>query len=548
MFCARDHFGVKPFYYYRSDRLFAFASEIKGLLCVPDVPHRLNEVRVADYLVPMFDDKEITFYQGILRLPPAHSMTVSRTGVQLKPYWALDATREIRYRSNEEYADAFREIFTEAVRCRLRSAYPVGSMLSGGLDSSSVVCVARELLAGQGNGRLHTFSAVFDDVPECDESVYFKAVAAQGGLEPHYVPGERVNRGSDLDHLLWHQDEPFSAPYAFLYRALYRDAHDHGVRVVLDGIDGDSAVSHGVAYLTELACAGRWVALASEVTSFARRRNSSSWAILRQWVLRPLVPALILQVARTLRGRRGPPWGADTIVNPAFAQQIGLAARYEELRKPRLKPARTSKEHHLQWLTRGVYPFMLEVIDRAAAAHSVEPRHVCFDIRLAEFCLALPGEQKLSQGWTRMVMRRAMAGVLPEEVRSRVGKSGLSPAFTRSLLDCNGRSAEDVILKDTDGISKYVDLDVIRKACERSTSQGDYNDVLKVWWTAVLVAWLRQAELIACGEGESDGEREKKTRGRPEYTGGTKETLSRAETDNPRHSAGPYEDRYRCTY
>src|SRR5258708_21977460 len=230
----------------------------------------------------MFDDKEITFYQGILRLPPAHSMTVSRTGVPLKPYWALDATREIRYRSNEEYADAFREIFTEAVRCRLRSAYPVGSMLSGGLDSSSVVCVARELLAGQGNGRLHTFSAVFDDVPECDESVYFKAVAAQGGLAPHYVPGERVNRGSDLDHLLWHQDEPFSAPYAFLYRALYRDAHDHGVRVVLDGIDGDSAVSHGVAYLTELACAGRWVALASEVTSFARRRNSSSWAILRQ--------------------------------------------------------------------------------------------------------------------------------------------------------------------------------------------------------------------------------------------------------------------------
>jgi asparagine synthase (glutamine-hydrolysing) len=138
---------------------------------------------------------------------------------------------------------------------------------------------------------------------------------------------------------------------------------------------------------------------------------------------------------------------------------------------------------------------MLEVIDRAAAAFSVEPRHVCFDTRLAEFCLALPGEQKLFQGWTRMVMRRAMARILPEEVRSRGGKSDVSPALTRSLLDFNGRSAEEVILQDAKVIGDYVDVDAVRRAYQRYISEGVHYEAVKVWWAASLASWLRQADL-----------------------------------------------------
>jgi asparagine synthase (glutamine-hydrolysing) len=102
LFCARDHMGVKPFYYFRSGRIFVFASEIKALLCVAEVPRRLNEVRVADYLVGSFEDKTITFYQEILRLPPAHSMSVSREKASERPYWALDPSREVRLSSDQE--------------------------------------------------------------------------------------------------------------------------------------------------------------------------------------------------------------------------------------------------------------------------------------------------------------------------------------------------------------------------------------------------------------------------------------------------------------
>ena len=110
VFCARDPMGVKPFYYYHSGRIFVFASEIKAVLCLQDVPRKLNEVKVADFLVPIFNDQINTYYQDVFRLPPAHSMTVSGGGVRTRSYWSLDPTRELHLGSDEEYVEAFREL------------------------------------------------------------------------------------------------------------------------------------------------------------------------------------------------------------------------------------------------------------------------------------------------------------------------------------------------------------------------------------------------------------------------------------------------------
>src|SRR5215207_3177045 len=205
LFCARDHMGLKPFYYYLSGRVFVFASEIKALLCVPEVPRRLNEVMVADYLVLGFEDKSITFYREIFRLPPAHRIVVGREVTTVRPYWTLDPTREVRFSSDEEYTEAFRELFTEAVRCRLRGAFPVGAELSGGLDSSAIVGVARKLLGNYANPQLQTFSAVFEGIPECDESQFIDAVLAEGGVEAHKVRGDQLSPLADLERVLWHE-------------------------------------------------------------------------------------------------------------------------------------------------------------------------------------------------------------------------------------------------------------------------------------------------------------------------------------------------------
>ncbi|MCC7354739.1 MAG: lasso peptide isopeptide bond-forming cyclase, partial [Anaerolineae bacterium] len=232
LFCARDPMGVRPFYYHHSALLFVFASEIKALHCLSQVPRLLNEMRVADYLVRLFEDRAITFYRDILRLPAAHSLIVARGGeIRLRRYWALDPSREVRLRSDDEYAEAFLGLFTEAVRCRTRSAFPVGSTLSGGVDSSSVACTARRVLTAAGKQTLHTFSAIFPGLPEkvlplIDERRYMSAVLAMGGFESHYVHADRLSPLTDLDKVLWHMDEAFLAPNLYMHWALYRAAQE----------------------------------------------------------------------------------------------------------------------------------------------------------------------------------------------------------------------------------------------------------------------------------------------------------------------------------
>jgi asparagine synthase (glutamine-hydrolysing) len=503
LFCARDHFGVKPFYYYLlPGRFFVFASEIKALLSHPEVPRRLNEVRVGEYLASMFDDKTITFYAGILRLPPAHSLTISRSGTQLQQYWCLDSSRRLQLRSDDAYAEAFRELFIEAVRCRLRTAFPVGSMLSGGMDSSSITCVARHVLARDGGRRLLTFSAIFDEVTQCDERAFINAVLAQNSLEPHYVHGDRLSPLADLDHVLWHQDEAFYAPNLFLTWNLYGAAKEQGVRILLDGFDGDTTVSHGEGYLDELAHTGQWLALASEVKAYARIFNLSSrgllWSYTWRYGLDPIISRsralkLMLRIWRILFRRHvsadRPAWSAN--LNPGFVQSIDLAERRQVLRQARAHSPQTERESHYRKLTWGVMPFTLEVLERAAAAFGIEPRFPFWDKRLVEFCLALPPRQKVHGGWTRIVLRRALAGILPVEVQWRGSKSNLGPNFEHGLLAYERQRLEEVILKDSEIIEKYVDITLLREAYHRFVSGETTDDALMIWKAVSLALWLQ---------------------------------------------------------
>ncbi|MFQ5849216.1 MAG: lasso peptide isopeptide bond-forming cyclase [Candidatus Binatia bacterium] len=496
LFLARDHFGVKPFYYYRSGRVFVFASEIKALFCVPEVPKRLNEVRVADYLVPMLEDETITFYRDIFRLPSAHTMTVTCNGIKTQCYWSLDPSRQVRLRSDEEYAETFRDLFTEAVRCRLRSAFPMGSLLSGGLDSSSIVCVMQKICAQDGAGLFHTFSAIFGDVPEGDERPFINAVLAQGGVEPHYFRADRLSPLTDLDRVLWHEDEPFYAPNLFVHWGSYNVAQQQDVRVLLDGFDGDTTVSYGITYLTELARTGRWKALITEVMGLSRNFNVSPWKVLWRRGLRPLAPKPVRQAWRALRGRNGPAWMTQNpTIHPDFARRIGLAERFKALQGERFKPARSAREDHWRRLTRGLTPFVLELADKAAMAFSIEPRYPFFDRRLVEFCLALPPEQKIHQGWTRMVLRRAMVDILPVEVQWRGDKFNFSANFNRGLLTVDRELVEEVTLNDPSVIAEYVNIAALHKTYNRCLSQPKNEDTMTVWKAVSLALWLRRTGL-----------------------------------------------------
>ena len=504
LFCARDHIGAKPLYYYLTAKAFVFASEIKAILCLPDVPRRLNEARLADHIVQIFEDRISTFYQNILRLPPAHALTITPTGARLRTYWSLDPQRELRFASDDDYVDAFQETFDQAVHARLRSAYPVGSTLSGGLDSSSIACTARDRLAEDGQSRLHTFSAIFPSLSEADlrkidERSYIEKVLAGGGCEPHFVRADELHPLADLDEIFWHQDQLVLAPNLNLHRGLYRAARQADVRILLDGIDGDTTVSHGLEYLADLARTGHWRTLAAEIQALAHKPGVSRRPGKLLWLfgVQPLLPRWPFRAHQLLLGHWDPEWASGKAMNPSFARRIDYGNRAAALLAQTSARARNSRDLHYYSMTSGLIPLALEVLDKAAAEFGLEVRYPFFDRRLMEFCLALPGEQKFGQGWTRWTQRRAMADRVPAQIRWRFSKADLSPNFTHGLLEAGRELSDSVILDEAEWIAAYYDLPVLRAAYQRfqSAPQAAGQDGLTVYGATMIGLWLQCTSL-----------------------------------------------------
>lgn len=535
LFCARDHFGVKPFYYYhQTAKVFLLASEIKALFCLPQVPRQLNEVRMADYLALMMEDKAITTYQDIMRLPPAHSMVLSHSGIRLWSYWSLDPKREIKLESNDDYAKEFRKIFTEAVHCRLRSAFPIISHLSGGLDSSAVTCVARDLLTKENKQPLHTISSIFDRITECDERPFINSVLDQGEVIPHYVHGDESSPLSNLDSIFQYEDEALLGPSHFYPWNLNRTIKDLGLRICLDGFDGDTTVCHGMSRLTELASEGNWTSFIQETKAVSQHFNFSPYRIFRsyglpylkdlakqwRWIafakavqqihthfgvsrkqlilhhgLKPLLPKVVQQL-RQWWGKQGKSMSSKIsqtpLVNHHFAERIGLDERIQKLMTS-TNQAVTVREEHWRNLVQGILAYTLEQLDQYAAMFSLEARHPFMDKRLIEFCLALPSEQKMYQGWGRMVMRRGLAGILPEKVQWRGGKADMTANFNDGFLNRDRQLLDEVMSHKIKSLEQYIDLDFLQAAYQRISSpenQVTDNDHIAVWQAVILALWL----------------------------------------------------------
>ncbi|MGJ5676497.1 MAG: lasso peptide isopeptide bond-forming cyclase [Nostochopsis sp.] len=495
LFCARDHMGVKPFYYYCSNRVFVFASEIKALLSLPFVPRRLNELQVAYYLDRLFEDHEITFYQEILRLPAARYLTISSSQkMQVQTYWALDPGRELRLNSDQEYAEAFREIFTQAVNCRLRSAFPIGSTLSGGLDSSSIACTARQLLANSTNQQLHTFSAIFPSLPSqdlrwIDERPYMDTVKALGGFEAHDV---RADLLTPLVDILWRQEEPILAPNLYIHQGMYECAHQQGVRVFLDGVDGDSTVSHGWRYLTELAYTGRWKTLMEEVNATGRRFRLPRRQILWANCVTPIFIEPASQLWQGLLKSVGQTNAHSQLINPAFAKRVRLTQQTRKLLSHEPALTLTSRQLHWQSLTTGLYPYILEMADKTTTRFSVEGRYPFFDRRLMEFCLSLPSNQKFRHGFSRAILRNAMKDILPGEIQQRVNKANLGFNFKRRLLN-DERATLEKMINQPQALEQYVNLPVLRASYDRYSHQKQSDDdCLNIISGVTLALWLRK--------------------------------------------------------
>jgi asparagine synthase (glutamine-hydrolysing) len=504
LFCARDHFGVRPLYYYRSCEIFIFASQVRAILSSGMAPRKINEGRVADYLTDELEgvDKTSTFYRDIFRLEPANTITVRGERFSTRRYWTLDTSPPAEYRCDSEYTEAFREVFTEAVRCRLGTGQSTGAMLSGGLDSSSIVAVAQRLRAEQGGGPLRTLSAISANGVDCPESHCIEAVLKRGAFQPFTVTKEQLGNYLDDMSLLLHQcDEPFDLSIA-IPQVLYVAARRMNINVVLDGVDGDLVVSLGNAYLAHLLRAGKWKTAFSEGlrrSEFDRTR--AVFTLFYRSARRALFPPALSALRRRFGFQRNlNNLVGDSIINRDFARHVGLAARYEALwSHARATCVTNIHEYHAERINHPYLVVALERYDRVASFYSIEPRHPFLDKRLIEFCVRLPWWQCVCDGWTKVILRRATEDLLPNEVCWRRGYEHLGCPFRLSWLGLEKDTVRTLIETDLRDISGYVDVRAVKEAYRRcvssgweagcATGQGD-KDAMIVWSAIILALWL----------------------------------------------------------
>ena len=538
LFCARDYFGLKPYYYYYQPEIgFFMASEIKAIIALHQVSAKINEIRIGDCLTHFMSDREITIYQDIRRLPPAHTLTInSNNELYIKSYWQLELKPIIQLDSDREYAEKFREIFTEAVRCRLRSAYPVGSDLSGGLDSSSVTCVARDLLLKE-ESNLHTFSNIFDSIPETNEREYIEIVLSKGGVIPHFVHADKSGPLTEWSEFYNFREEPSIGNGYFVW-GLNRAAAEAKVRVLLNGFDGDSTVSHGTFRLMELAQAQKWTEFLQEGTALAQNFGSNPTRMLAtyaknalkefarqgKWlaliggiehispainitpqklfadcVLRPLIPDFAKQIWR--RVRYGKSYTNKNIedlalLNPEFVRRLNILDRLKSI-EPEKNLSISEQEKHLSKLTSGSLLMAIEAMDVFTAAFSIERRCPFMDKRLIEYCLSLPAEQKLSQGWSRMVMRRAMENILPPEIQWRGDKATSTPAMIKTLVKYDSELLDRTILSEIEQFSDYVNAEQIINLWQdgKTSERFGGNIINQLWPYLSLALWQKKKNI-----------------------------------------------------
>jgi asparagine synthase (glutamine-hydrolysing) len=439
LFCSRDRFGIKPFHYFFDGHRFAFSSEIKQLLCFPFVPRKLSERAVYEFLAfAAVDYDEDTFFAGVKKLLQGHSLTLDLATGQLaitryyQPVTTLD--RDI---TPHEAAMEFRRLLTDSVRLHLRSDVEVGSCLSGGLDSSSLVCLMRQLLDADNKSHVQrTFSSHFEE-EEANERGYMQTVIETTGVRALFSCPKPDEFLHDLDDLVWHQDEPFGSTSIFAQWAVFKLVHQHGVKVMLDGQGADEQLAGylglSYSYFTELYVKQRYSTLLRETWTHARQQN-------KEWL--PLLPAAFL---RRLRISAPAPASSppQDWVAPRFAERYQPQSRY--LANQQLRPFGET-EHLNNTLYQLTFHNNLQALlrheDRNSMAFSVESRVPFLDHRLVEFIFSLPSHLKIRHGYTKRVLRDGMAGVIPERIRWRTGKLGFATperswqkSILRKLLD-----------------------------------------------------------------------------------------------------------------
>lgn len=424
---ARSTSGVRPFLYREGRGWIAWASELDLLAAGVDVMPPPNEGMAAEYLAGVIASKTDTLFAGIFRLPPAHVLTASASGVRVRRYWSPQPRAELRYRRDADYEEHLTDILGSAVRARLRTGAPAGVMLSGGIDSSAVTALAalacRERTVPCPGVRAFSISLPGSS----DEREYFEAMAAAAGISGERfvaqspLPGQfREEIARDLDIQTF--------PHAPTSDPLRAAARDRGVRVMLTGQGGDDWLGSGPAALADLLRQGRLTTLVQRMRRECADDGLLDWPGAVKAAVWPLVPFGLQQLVRAMLRRGQPPaW-----IDPAFAARVHLLDRLA-LGRPEVDFRRREDRNIWREGTSGTMVHAMEATSRSGSHFGLEHSMPYLDRRIVEFGLSLPADQRWRDGRGKDLLRRAMAAHVPALIARRVDNPAADHVYIQAL-------------------------------------------------------------------------------------------------------------------
>jgi asparagine synthase (glutamine-hydrolysing) len=442
LFCARDHFGVKPFYYARLNDTFVFSNTLNCVRMHPEVSDELNEQAVGDFLLFDFNQNtSTTIFSDVQRLAPAHSLSLSNEACRLTRYWRLPTDGRIRYRGASDYVDHFKELLCESVSDRLRTEN-VSIFMSGGLDSTAVAAIAVDELKRQGASfDMRAYTAVYEKLFNDEEGYYAGLVAKELDIPIHYVVADKYGLYDGWDRPELRRPEPYNAPLIAISSEMYALASSHS-RVALSGDGGDP-----VLYPPPLS---------SHFLRLAKRLRVGQIATeLWQYLLfYRRLPGLHVRTnikrlfARTVQQAQYPQW-----LSQDFKKKLD-ARREPDGTGGRRMLTHPERPEGYRVLSQTYWPYCFENEDPSATSFPCEVRYPFFDLRLVNYLLAIPPVP-----WCRdkELLRQAMRGILPEQVRVR-RKSPL-PVDPAVLLANQSDMTRIDNFSLAPALAKYVDRD-----------------------------------------------------------------------------------------
>ena len=481
MFCSRDRFGIKPFYYRLDASDFLFASEIKGILAALDTRPRPDHAVVGDYLIDgSLCRTSDTFFEGIKRLPPAHNLVVSTNGVRLSRYWEYPTASKF---DDHDPVETFRELLSDAVRLRLRSDVPVGVALSGGMDSSSILALAAGFME---SSRLKAFTAVFPG-EDYDESAYARMASQSTGVALYCCDYQAPDFMDDLRQVIWSMDYPALEGQVLSRGRLMSLAGRH-VKVVLDGQGADEMLAGYVAryfaphLLDQLAgkVSGR-----SDAT--LRGTLGACFEVHRRYGRRAY-EGLFRQIApqpALLRVRRSFEAGGRVYTREFLRANPGRIERPEA----KIFEDRLTGLMHFDHAI-GILPMLLKFGDALSMASSVESRLPFLDHRLVEFVFRLPSRYKLRGAASKGILREAMAGLVPEAILSRNDKVGFHTPLARWMRNCMESGVRPVLLSKRCRERGIFDVNQVERMLARQ-ARGEAHIEHSIFRWLTVELWFR---------------------------------------------------------